>query len=95
MNDIFHEIDSLDKTHARLTLVAYLKDATTEQLGNDPEQRVSAAYKIAGLMATDFAQSLDPSDPINEIFTIAGELEINPPEATELHRELIDKINSL
>lgn len=58
MNDIFHEIDSLDKTHARLTLVAYLKDATTEQLGNDPEQRVSAAYKIAGLMATDFAQSL-------------------------------------
>ena len=95
MKDIFREINSSDTEHARLTLVAYLKDVVVEKLNKEPEQAANTAYKVAGLMATDFARSLEPSDPINEIFTIAGELEINPPETSELHRELVDKINSL
>ncbi len=46
-------------------------------------------------MATRYGRSLTPDNPINEIVTIAGELEINPKNADDLRRELISKIEKL
>lgn len=38
---------------------------------------------------------LGSDNPLDEILTIAGELESNPSDADELRKELIEKIESL
>jgi|GEM_PF-1510638 len=60
-----------------------------------PDMDLEIAYKIAGFMATDYVRFHNSNKRINEIFTIAGELEINPEDRDELRKELIEKINSL
>ncbi len=65
------------------------------QITEEPERSSKVAYSITGLMATSYVQSLLPSDPIDEILTIAGELEINPDNAENLRQELIQKILQL
>lgn len=41
-----------------------------------PDESEQVAYDIAGLLSTDFAQSLPEGDPYLEILTLAGELEL-------------------
>lgn len=93
IDDFFNEIDR-NEDDARETLVRFLKSQLA-RLDNDTPDAIRAAYEIAGLIATDFARTLNASDPIDEILTIAGELEINPDNAAELREELIEKISRL
>jgi len=81
-------------TNQRDLLVEALKDLASN-LARNPKKDAEIAYYIAGLLATDYARTLKPGDPIDEILTIAGELEINPDNAIELRSELVQKINSL
>lgn len=93
MKDIFNEIDD-NPNEARSELITFLK-SQTDSLRVTNAGAINTAYQIAGLMATDFARTLGPDDPIDEIFTIAGELEINPPDSDELRKELLEKIQAL
>lgn len=93
MENIFHKIDN-NPEQARDVIVSFLKGQLGALTG-DMTSAIDAAYSIAGLAGTDFVRSLDPIDPIDEIFTIAGELEINPDDSENLRKEIIDKIRSL
>ena len=79
---------------SRAEVVAYLKQSATE-LTQDPDSILSVAYDITGLLATNFAAQLPDNDPVDEILTIAGEIESNPPNVSELCHELIEKIAKL
>lgn len=94
MIEIFRELNQEEPSKARVEFTLYLKSALP-QLNGEISEAVKTAYEITGLMNTDFAQSLDTSDPINEILTIAGELEVNPDNADDLRKELIVKIREL
>lgn len=78
----------------RLLLISVLKDFAYA-LERNPGSGTEIAYKIAGIMATEFARCLNENDTIDEILTIAGELEVNPQNADELREELIKKIDML
>ncbi len=94
MNEISQELNQGDSERARAQFILFLKNKLVP-LNGDINDATKVAYEIAGLMSTDFAQSLSTSDSIDEILTIAGELEINPHNAEELRVELIEKIQSL
>lgn len=92
-NDL-HAIDYLPKEESRIKVTTFLKEQLVP-LSGDLDQAVGAAYGIAGLMATDYARNLKTGDRIDEILSIAGELEIYPDNAEELRGELIAKITAL
>lgn len=54
-----------------------------------------AAYKLAGLMATDYIRSLPENDPVVPLLDIAGELEVKPKESQQLMVELHNGIEAL
>lgn len=92
---IFHALTvPSDLDGQRLLLIEYLDDAAT-YMATNPSEAMRVAYDIAGLMATDYVRSLDPSDPIDAIFVIAGELETRPADSVILTQELIDRIRNL
>jgi len=78
----------------RRDTVNFLKQSA-QTLIEKPISTPEIAYAITALLATDFIKSLDDNDPIHEVLTIAGELEINPDNADELRAELIDTILQL
>lgn len=94
MNELFNKFGESDAAQVRAQFTLLLKDKLAILKGEISEA-VKGGYEIAGLMSTDFAQSLGSSDPIDEILTIAGELEIHPDNAEELRLELIEKIQAL
>ena len=94
MNEIPQELNQGDSERARAQFILFLKNKLVP-LNRDINDAAKTAYEIAGLMSTDFAQSLNSSDPIDKILTIAGELEIHPSNAEELRAELIEKIQAL
>lgn len=94
MDSVYERIDHLADEQSRAEITSYLK-ALLPALSGDLERSTSAAYAIAGLMATEYARNLKNDDPIDEILTIAGELEIGPPNAQELRQELVSKIEAL
>lgn len=97
MNELFSELNEFKQTDAdtlRIKFTLYLKNQL-ERLNSDVAEAVEVAYNIAGLAATDFARLLDSADPIDEILTIAGELEVNPKNAEVLRNELVEKIRQL
>ena len=59
----------------RKAAINYLQECV-DNLPNDPGERLKVAYKIAGLMSTNFALSLEDNDDIDQILTLAGELEV-------------------
>jgi hypothetical protein len=91
-----HLLDSLDTSDDknRITLISFLKEEV-KKLQDQPDLAIEIAYSIAGLMATDFARKLPEDDPIDEILTIAGELEIKPDNYEALRNELVNKVNAL
>lgn len=80
----------------RESAVAYLLDCAGTLTG-DPEQRSKTAYNIAGLMSTSFGRSLKDDDCIEEIFALAGELEVSSSIGTndEQWEHLITLIGQL
>ncbi len=91
--DEFYGQSELTPSEKNRLVLELKKIAATLQA--HPEQAPNIAYSIAGLMAADFARKLPPDDPIDEILTIAGELEINPDNADRLRMELVQKIKML
>lgn len=83
-----------DARKARGELIAYLK-AETQHMIPSSEDTYASAYILAGLMATDYVRTLSDEDPIIDILTIAGELEISPPNSEELAADLVQKVQSL
>ncbi|HMI08990.1 MAG TPA: hypothetical protein VK497_01155 [Candidatus Saccharimonadales bacterium] len=83
-----------DAAALRSELTLYLKSLLSI-LADNPELTPQIAYTIAGMMATDYARSLQDDDPLAEIMTIAGELETSPNNASELTHELAQKIRVL
>ena len=94
-NTQFDTIDAAPTPHeSRQRLVQILKDEALRLRGN-PDKYAEIAYTIAGYLATNFARHLSSDDPIDDILTIAGELEIKPTDAKELQQELLQKIDLL
>ena len=79
---------------AREDLVSVLKKLSAAMI-DQPDSTVETAYRIVGLASTDYVRQLSDGDVIDEIMTIAGELEVNPPNADELRDELIRAIEVL
>lgn len=63
------------KSTQRGELIDYLKTAI-KTLPESKSDRSNFAYNVAGLLSTNFAQSLDSNDSLDNILTMAGELEI-------------------
>ena len=98
-NDLYHLLNEPDLTvnkkgEERRSLIGVLKKLADDLRLNQGEY-ASIAYSIAGLLATDYARNLKPNDPISEVLFLAGELEIGPPNADELLRELVQRIENL
>lgn len=66
MDNIYERIDNLSNEQSRAEITSYLK-ALLPALSGDLERSTSAAYAIAGLMATTYAHNLKDDDPIDEI----------------------------
>ncbi len=91
----FQSIDSTSSVNeARNLVVEYLAQGL-RYLKSSPDKADEIAYQIAGLMATDFARSLDKNDPIDGILIIAGELESAHDNVESLREELIKKIEAI
>jgi len=54
---------------------AYL-DLIADKSRASHADRQRMAYEIAGLLATNFGQSLDDKDPYRQVFELAGQLEL-------------------
>lgn len=67
----------------------------TDELPSEDSDRRAVAYRIAGLLSTRYAGTLSSNDKINEILTLASELEIpddnNPAKWLELCK-LVDSL---
>ena len=88
-NDIYTRISSeKDDLNARSTIVDFLKEEVKHL---DPD----SFYTIAGLLSTDFAQKLPNNDPLEEILTLAGELEVSSDQTAEKINLLTSLINKL
>lgn len=94
-NKLFDQLNSTENFASRQRIAIEYLQEWASILEQDASQDTQAAYSIAGLMATEFAQQLPPESPIDEILIIAGELEVNPEDSEKLHQELIMKIRSL
>lgn len=77
--DIEKLYNSLDKESTlntqRQELITYLK-TVVNALPENEDIRRTIAYDVAGLLSTHFAKSLDSSDLLDQILTLAGELEV-------------------
>lgn len=94
-NELFEQLNNQAEPAAhRQVLVAHLRDQANT-LRQQPDRTIDIAYSIAGIMATDYARSLNDNDPISEILTIAGELESNPTDAAQLKNELLTAADRL
>lgn len=94
MYESLYEILNNEASDSRTALLEYLMQAANE-MEEHRDLTKEIAYNIAGLMATDFARDLADGDPIEEILTIAGELEVMPQNHDALRAELVTKIKAL
>lgn len=78
----------------RRELVTRLKMCAAK-LPDDESDRRLIAYKLAGLLSTHFVKSLDSDDAIDEILTLAGELEIPDDDSEVKWQEFLTLTNNL
>lgn len=90
---LFIKLNSETSSETYENILSFLRYSHRELL-QDPDQTPEIAYAITGLSATNYVRSLDNSDPLNEIFDIAGELEVEP-ENIKLKNELLTAIDQL
>lgn len=93
MKDASNERYGSEEYSGTERFIEYLKD-TLPRLESSTEEAVKAAYDIFGTYTMDY-KLLGQDKKIEEIATIAGELEINPQNAADLQKELIEKISKL
>lgn len=90
--------NSLDKESTpniqRQELITHLK-ATVDTLPENEDERRAIAYDIAGLLSTHFAKSLDSNDLLDQILTLAGELEVPNQNDTNRWTEFNNLIQEL
>lgn len=92
---IYNFLDSeFDPNTKRVELVSYLKHCI-ESLPNNDNERQSIAYNIAGLLSTNFAESIHNNDPVNEVLILSGELETSDENNAEKWEELSKLIDKL
>ncbi|MDN5835490.1 MAG: hypothetical protein L0H36_02540 [bacterium] len=93
--ELFENLDSSNPSkRVREDFKSALKQLALDMEAS-PDNSSVIAYEITGFMATKYAQSLEDGSPIDEVLTIAGELETNPDNSDTLRHELIDKISTL
>ena len=95
--DFDEAFDTLSKSsdkEARRNFTSFFHD-TARAVREDDVAPVDAAYAITGMLSTPFARSLEPGDLLLDVMTIAGELEIDPPDAEALTAELLEAIDLL
>ena len=73
--EVFNELNSPKVKNGRTTLKTYLQEAVAYQQQH-PDEAHETAYRLAGLMATDFVTKLSEDDPYVEILALAGEFEL-------------------
>lgn len=93
-DQLFAQMNTEVSSEVRNDVVSFLRHCLVELKANQ-YSTTDIAYDMAGLMATDYIKSLATDDPIHHILTIAGELEIKPPNADTLRNELIATIEQL
>jgi hypothetical protein len=72
---IYDKLTQVNQDQQKPVLAAYLREQINRR-NTSPERSQEIAYEITGLLSTDFALSLDESDPYFEILTMAGQLEL-------------------
>lgn len=77
---IYDQLNSDDLDNEQWsTLVRYL-DARIRDLPQSDSGRTEIAYEIAGLLSTKYAMSLEDGDILEQVLSLAGELEIQSPD---------------
>lgn len=95
-DDIYIKLNSHEPLEiSESVIISYLKDCAQKLIAH-PDQRTSIAYEIAGLMSTRYARRLSDGSKIEEIMSLAGELEIDSNgEDTKGWNELVSLIRKL
>lgn len=86
--------DNINPEINKNELITYLKSCA-QLLLSDKTNRAGVAYEIAGLMSTKYARSLENDSELDEILTMAGELETEDASNDDRWMELVNKINDL
>lgn len=89
--------DSSEPLASRKQLLLEHVRQQLKECDEQPKLRRDAAYKIAGLMATATAQSLDDDDPYMQILLMAGQLELPKEQRSDnaSWEELEQQVDSL
>ena len=96
IDKIYNTIEKItDSDNKRLLITNYLISCLPLlEVSNNYLNKV--IYNIASLMSAEYIQSLDENDEINEILTIAGEMEVptdNSQDNLDLLITLIKNLN--
>lgn len=70
---------NIESNFKQRELVAFLKNQTKYPVNGADECKL-IAYTIAGLLSTEYAHTLNISDALDQILTLAGELEVEYEE---------------
>lgn len=92
IHENLYDVEDLEKS--RQLVVSYIKNQKKYFTVLNDDTYV-AAYRLAGLMATDYIRGLAEDDPIVPLLVIAGELEIKPDDSNKLMTELYNGIETL
>ena len=88
IDKIYNTIEKITDSDDKRLLVTNYLTSCLPILESDREYLNKVIYNIAGLMSTEYIQSLAESDEINEILTIAGEME-NPTDNNQDNLDLL------
>lgn len=95
INELYEKLDSaIPQREKEQLLTAYLQVQLAD-LPADEETRHQIAYDITGLMSTKFARSLPEESLFEEIFDLAGELEVEDEQNERRWGELQGLVNEL
>jgi len=95
IENLYNKLNSKENSsEKRHEIITFLKKIANN-IPTAPAKRQDKAYEIAGLLSTDFARSLSAEDPIDNILTLAGELEVRDEQEAQKWEELLRLINSL
>lgn len=95
INKLLHSLDGgLSPDKKRQELIAYLKTCV-DTLPSDEDGRQAIAYNMTSLLSTDYARSLTGTDTVDEVLTLAGELEVPDDNSSAKWTELCKLVHAL
>lgn len=86
--------EQIADTEKRSALIRYIQERA-ELYRNSMYRPEDIAYNLAGLMATEYFKKLNEDDPIEDVLTRAGDLELPQPHQTEDWPTLLQLIDNL